>query len=58
MFLEGIKEWVNHNTAYINNKGLKIEHVATYGANKIELGVTNNLNQNVGSFEILNDGTL
>jgi predicted SpoU family rRNA methylase len=57
MFLEYLDTWVKENEGLINERQLKVEHVLNHGGKKMEMGISNIINKNGGSFELLEDGT-
>jgi predicted SpoU family rRNA methylase len=57
MFLEYLDNWVKENEVLINERQLRVEHVLNHGGKKIEMGISNIINKNGGSFELLEDGT-
>jgi predicted SpoU family rRNA methylase len=55
--LEYLDNWVKENDGLINERQLKVEHVINHGGTKVEMGVSNVITKNGGSFELLEDGT-
>lgn len=57
MFIKYLEEWASNNVEKLTADNLKIEHVFNYEEKKIELGLSNMVNNNGGSLELLKDGT-
>ncbi len=57
MFIKYIEEWVANNTKMLMGKKIKVEHILNYENKKLELGLSNMVNNNGGSFELLKNGT-
>lgn len=57
MFIKYLEEWVIDNTERLTGEKIKIEHAFNYEGEKIELGLSNMVNNNGGSVELLKEGT-
>jgi aminopeptidase-like protein len=57
MFLEYLNKWIKENEQLLNKQQLIVEHIIDHGGKKTELGISNNITKNGGSFELLIDGT-
>jgi hypothetical protein len=57
MFIKYLEEWVGNNADRLTTENIKLEHALNYEGEKIELGLSNTINNNGGSVELLKDGT-
>ena len=56
MLLKYVEDWFRKNEQELKEKNLRIEHIINHEEKKLEAGLTNEINQNAGSFEIVEDG--
>lgn len=57
MYFDFLDKWIDGNKKMFENNKLIIEHFINHSNKKIEMGVSNTINKNAGSFELLPDGT-
>lgn len=57
MFIEYLENWVSNNKEILLEKKLEVEHMINYDGKKVELGLSNTVNNNGGSLELIKDGT-
>lgn len=55
--MEYVDTWIKENEGLISELQLKVEHIINHGGKKVEMGMSNISTNNVGSFELLDDGT-